>query len=184
MGAHPTRQVFLVGFMGAGKTSVGKALARRLGWSFLDLDDLIEAQEKAAVRDIFTSAGEPAFRRIENAVLNRLLLESDDHLDTVIALGGGAFAQPGNREVLQRHEATTILLHAPVDELKRRCQTDDNLRPLAQNLSGDPSRFEELFANRRPAYDLAKLKVETSGKTIEEVAGEIEQLLKLDRCKA
>src|SRR5579872_3400460 len=73
MNVNSAQRVFLVGFMGAGKSSVGRALARRLGWRFYDLDEMIEAREKTTIAQIFTTAGEPAFRRIEAATLLELL---------------------------------------------------------------------------------------------------------------
>ena len=90
--------VFLVGFMGSGKTSVGRELARRMGWEFVDLDVRIEQREGRSVPEIFQDRGEPGFRIAEAAAL----LELTQSLEraSVVALGGGAFAQPGNRELL------------------------------------------------------------------------------------
>lgn len=170
---HSSRRVFLIGFMGAGKTTVGRALASRLGWEFCDLDHLIESRERKTVAEIFAGQGEQGFRIAETASLKELLQDASRRQDLVVALGGGAFAQPQNREALQRAGAVTILLHAPLQELRRRCHADGTIRPLAQ----DESRFAELFGIRRAAYDLAKHKVDTMGKTVEEVAAEIERIL-------
>src|SRR5215813_9292483 len=103
-----TRRVFLIGFMGAGKTSVGRALARRLRWTFYDLDELIQQEQGATVPQIFAQGGEMAFRRIEAAALRKLLDRpaipmtpvTEDSPGLVVALGGGAFAQPENREAM------------------------------------------------------------------------------------
>src|SRR3974377_2032014 len=112
-----TRRVFLIGFMGAGKTSVGQALARRLGWTFVDLDELIEHRLRKSVAAIFAEDGEAAFRDMESAALRELLVpgisahhESPAGKGLIVALGGGAFVQPGNREAIERAGATSILL--------------------------------------------------------------------------
>jgi shikimate kinase len=170
---HP-KNVFLIGFMGAGKTSVGKALAQRLGWKFYDLDELIEHREQRTISAIFATAGEREFRRIESSVLADLLKHELDHSGSIIALGGGCFVQPENREALRQADATTVLLNAPLEELERRCKDAVGVRPLA----ADKTKFEQLFAGRQQAYALAEFKVETSGKSIDDVAQEIEQMLR------
>src|SRR5215472_8255590 len=134
--ADSTRGIFLVGFMGAGKTSVGRALANRLGRAFQDLDDIIERSQGTSVAGIFAEAGENGFRSIESRVLRELLAANEGELGkAIVALGGGAFAQPQNRNALQQAGAITILLEAPLEELWRRCQQDGSgkARPLAQS---------------------------------------------------
>lgn len=168
-----TRSVFLIGFMGAGKTSVGRELARRTGCPFYDLDQVIEAREKATVDEIFAAAGEQAFRRAEHEALLALMQRELGLEHAIVALGGGAFAQPENRRALQQAEAFTVLLEAPVEELERRCRSGPDVRPLAR----DRERFRRLFAERREAYGEALYRIETAGRTIEQVADEIEQLL-------
>jgi len=167
------RRVFLIGFMGAGKTSVGQTLARKLGWNFLDLDRVIEARESRSVPEIFAELGEPGFRAVESAALAELLQEEGQQNDLIVALGGGTFAQAANRDALELARAMTILLEAPLDELQRRCANDSNVRPLAKQ----ETRFAELYAQRQSAYALAKQRIETSGKTIDEVAEEVARLL-------
>ena len=167
------RRVFLIGFMGAGKTTVGKVLAHRLGCKFYDLDKLIEKRERAKIAGIFEKKGEQAFRQIESAVL-RELLKKDSPRNAVIALGGGTFVQPENREALQEADAITVMLNAPLEELSRRCQAAGDARPLAR----DKTKFEQLFATRQEAYRLARFHVETAGKRVNQVAQEIEQMLK------
>ncbi|HEY6254113.1 MAG TPA: shikimate kinase, partial [Candidatus Angelobacter sp.] len=129
-GPKQRRRVFLIGFMGAGKTSVGKVLARRLGWKFHDLDDLIESREQRSIAAIFNDVGESGFRRIETDVLMALLEQSRMDSSSIVALGGGAFVQPENREALERAGVITVLLSAPLEELQRRCQDGSDVRPL------------------------------------------------------
>lgn len=171
--AESTRRVFLIGFMGAGKTTVGRALARRLGWSFRDLDEIIEKRQGKSVAAIFTEAGEDGFRRAESAALHELLDDNVAAGNLVLALGGGAFAQARNRSALDRGGAITILLEAPLEVLRRRCAADGKTRPLAV----DEARFAQLFAERRAAYELADVRVATMDKSVEEVAMEIEHIL-------
>jgi shikimate kinase len=166
-----TRSVFMVGFMGAGKTSVGKVLARRLGRNFYDLDEVIERREQASIAALFAAAGESGFRTIESAALQELIEQLER--PGIIALGGGAFVQKANRETLQRTGGTTVLLEAPLEELQRRCSDGGCARPLAQ----DGEKFRQLFASRQHAYALADFHVQTDGKSIEQVAEEVEQLL-------
>ena len=170
-GPQQRRRVVLIGFMGAGKTTVGKALAERWRWKFYDLDELIEQREHRSIAGIFDESGENGFRKIENSALLELLDRSED--GCVIALGGGAFVQPHNRKALQQASVTTVLLSAPVEELKRRCEATGDERPLARNRI----EFERLFSSRQQAYALAQFRVETLGKRIEQIAEEIEQLL-------
>jgi shikimate kinase len=137
------RAIFVVGFMGAGKSTVGRALAARLGWEFLDLDDEIEATHRRKISDIFAERGEEAFRRIESAVLQRLLESADS---AVIALGGGAYTIPANRELLRGH-GPTVWLDCPFDVVQRRVAQFTH-RPLAR----DPERFAQLYDARRKHY--------------------------------
>jgi shikimate kinase len=168
--------VVLIGFMGAGKTTVGRALAGRLGWRFLDLDDLIEQREQKTVAEIFASSGEAVFRGMESAALAAALQDCAGSSDLVLAVGGGAFVQKANRNALAAAGAITVLLEAPVEELRRRCTGERKVRPLA----AEQARFNELFATRRADYALAQHRVQTLGKAVAQVTAEIEQLLKAD----
>lgn len=167
------RCVVLIGFMGAGKTTVGRALAKSLRWNFLDLDDVIEQREQKSVAEIFASSGEPAFRRMESAALAASLQDRQAGSDLILALGGGAFVQKQNRDALISAGAITVLLEAPVEELRRRCQAEHRVRPLAQQ----DARFNELFAIRRADYALARFTVQTLDKSVQQVTAEIERLL-------
>jgi shikimate kinase len=165
--------VFLIGFMGAGKTSVGQALAARMGWQFCDLDRMIERCEGKTVAEIFAAQGEAGFRDAESRALMDLLQDPSRAHDLVVALGGGTFAQPRNREALERAGAVTVLLEAPLEELRRRCSADETVRPLVR----DHGRFTALFEERQPTYRLATYSVSTTDKTVEDVTAEIEQIL-------
>jgi len=166
------RAVFLVGFMGSGKNSVGQELAGRLGWVFVDLDAQIEARERQTIPEIFRLRGEPAFRLAETSALRDLLAKSLRR-DSVVALGGGAFVQEANRELL--HPWPTVFLNAPLDELWRRCQQDGVERPLRKDLA----QFASLYAERLPYYHQASLVVETTGKQVASICEEIERRLEL-----
>ena len=165
--------VFLVGFMGAGKSSVGRALGRRLGWSFEDLDDRVMAREGQTVEQIFGNSGEAGFRRAEHAALSELLSALGDS-PRIIAVGGGAFVQPENAALLEGMR--TVFLDAPVEELWRRCQGDDVVRPLRT----DKEHFRELYRTRRPHYLRASVCIDTNGKDIQVVAIQVAAALGLN----
>ena len=170
--ASPVRAVFLVGFMGAGKTTVGKALSHDLGWPFEDLDDRLQKREDRTVEQIFRESGEAAFRRAETSALRELL----DELGTtprVVALGGGAFVQPENAELVQRPDVTSVFLDGPVEELFRRCDKQQIERPLRGSLE----QFQQLHQVRLPHYLTAKLRIDTASKDVEAVANELRRKL-------
>src|SRR5713226_8161323 len=114
-----TPGVYVVGFMGAGKSTVGRHLARRLGWMFFDLDDEIEAAEKATVAEIFSTRGEPEFRRIESEILLQHVRWIERGRPAVLALGGGAFTLDGNRELLAGN-GVTVWLDCPLEIVQHR----------------------------------------------------------------
>jgi shikimate kinase len=164
--------------MGSGKTSTGRALAELLGWEFVDLDDEIERQESIPIRQLFRERGEPAFRTIEHAALRRALERCSK--PTVLALGGGAFIQPDTVELLGTNDVSTVFLETPVEELLTRCGVGDapdpeNPRPLAV----DTAAFRALYAERLPSYRAAHLTIDPSTKSVEDVAREIAERLKL-----
>lgn len=155
--------LYLVGFMGSGKTSVGRCLAGRLGWSFLDLDEEILKRAGMSIRDIFTSRGEAYFRRLESEELKRVCVVSR----TVIALGGGAFSSAENREAVQS-TGKSIWLDLPVDIIVARCAGDDS-RPL---FSGR-REMEKLLDERRPCYALADIRVNADDLPVDAVVDRI-----------
>jgi shikimate kinase len=170
----PVRAVFLVGFMGAGKTSVGRALSRHLGWRFEDLDDRIQARARRTVSEIFQQAGEAGFRAAERAALRELLAEIETGPPLIAALGGGAFAQEEVASLLAAWGGVTIFLDAPADELWRRCGSDVVDRPLRR----EEAEFRRLYEARRPRYLQASLKVDTVGRAIEQIVSEIAEGLR------
>lgn len=173
--AAAQQTVFLVGFMGAGKTSVGRALAAKLGCKFIDLDHRIEVRERRTIADIFQVDGEPAFRKAEAAALQELLTQLRDGAQAIVALGGGAFVQPENARLLQEFGAAVVFLDAPVDELRRRCRFMSDTRPLYT----EENQFRQLYEARRGAYMAAGLRVDTADKTVAQVATEVANLLGL-----
>lgn len=161
--------------MGAGKTSVGEALAARLGWRFIDLDQRIEARTQKRIADIFASSGEAGFRRAETDELRQVVAELETAGGIVVALGGGAFVQPGNAGLLAECGARCVFLDAPVQELWRRAQAAQNERPLAFS----ENHFRQLYAARRERYMEADCCVQTAGRTVAQVAADIAATLQL-----
>jgi shikimate kinase len=146
--------IYLVGFMGSGKTTVGRLLADELGWSFSDLDEEIEAEQQATIGEIFASRGEEEFRRIEHEALRKRVRSVQCGRPSVVAMGGGAFAQQNNFELVEEN-GITVWLDCPLDALKRRVAGFTH-RPLA----AEPERFERLFHERQPAYARADFRIE------------------------
>ncbi|HLU16133.1 MAG TPA: shikimate kinase [Burkholderiaceae bacterium] len=138
--------VFLVGMMGAGKTTIGRALARKLGWQFVDLDHELEARCGVRVATIFDIEGEQGFRKRERAVLD----ECTRRKDIVLATGGGAVLDPQNRRHL-RSRGVVVYLRATLDELYRRVERDRS-RPLLQT-DNPRQRLADLITAREPLYN-------------------------------
>ncbi len=157
-GTGAVRRVVLTGYMGAGKTTVGRRLAERIGWEFVDLDELIEQRTGKTIADIILHDSEPAFRRIESQALVAAL----GRRDAVLALGGGAAESLTNRLLLEQTPATlNVFLDAPLDVLLQRCRTQSNaaVRPILLDPAAAASRFER----RLPLYRrIAGLTLETS----------------------
>ena len=151
-----TPGIYLVGFMGAGKSTVGRHLAHRLGWSFFDTDAEIEAAENTAIAEIFAARGEPEFRRIETAVIGQHVRSIERGRPAVLALGGGAFTQPGNR-LLLHNNGFTVWLDCPLETVRHRVAQAPH-RPLAR----DPQAFAALYQARQDHYRLADVHVPIS----------------------
>jgi len=155
--------------MGAGKTTVGGALARRLGWSFVDLDDIVVARKGRSVPDIFRDDGEARFREFETEALAEVLDSHIPHGRTVVALGGGAFVQPKNFSLLRESEHPTVFLDADLPELRKRCAEQLDTRPLFR----DENQFRQLYEARRSGYMNADIRVDTVGKNVDEIVNEV-----------
>jgi len=152
-----TPGIYLVGFMASGKTTIGKALAYELGWSFADIDLDIETSQGMSISNIFEAKGEEEFRKLEMQAIQKRVRTIQTGRPMVAALGGGAFTQQANYELLEEN-GVTVWLDAPLAMVKARIQ-DTSDRPLAR----DPVRFEHLFFARRAAYQRADYRVEISG---------------------
>ncbi|WP_263408282.1 shikimate kinase [Terriglobus tenax] len=171
--APSTERVVLTGYMGAGKSTVGRALAAELGWEFVDLDHFLEARHSATIADLFTQHGEPAFRQFETRALAAAL----GRKNIVLALGGGAIESLANRLLIEQKPNTlTVFLDAPFGVLFDRCvlQPDAAIRPVLK----DPNAAEARFKSRHPHYRrAAQLTVDTEPLTpAETVARLIEEL--------
>jgi shikimate kinase len=171
--------IILIGFMGAGKSSVGLRLAELLGWVFEDLDGRIEARERRRVPEIFRKSGEKEFRRAERTALQELLSEVQAGTPRIVALGGGAFVQGENAKLIENSGLSTVFLDADVNELWRRCCAQANRgqveRPLLNNLSD----FRRLYKARQRHYERATLRLATDGKAVDQIADELAKMLKL-----
>jgi shikimate kinase len=161
--------------MGAGKTSVGRALSKRLGMPFMDLDDVVESREGKSIPEMFQELGEAGFRQAEAAALRELCLTGDTS-PKIVALGGGAFVQPQNAALIKSLNITTVFLDGPWDELLRRCLSENRVRPLCQ----EREKFRQLYEARREFYLKARCRVETAGKDVEAVAAEVACSLELE----
>lgn len=156
--------IYLVGFMGSGKSTIGQRLAQKMAWKFVDLDRRIEEEEGATIAEIFARAGEPVFRHKEHDMLRRILQETASGEGCIVALGGGTFAQKQNFDLLNNTGATSIWLECPVDILLYRCALMTN-RPLFR----DEASFRQLYEQRLPFYRQATIKVSTDNLSADEV---------------
>jgi shikimate kinase len=156
-------KIYLVGFMGAGKTTVARGLARRLDWRAVDIDELIERRERESVADLFAKRGEAYFRAVERAVL----LEQVGPRHLVVATGGGTFVDPQNRAAINA-DGLSVWIDVPLERLIARVPADGR-RPLA----ADRAQMERLFAVRQVAYASAQFRVDARGAHPEAVADRI-----------
>jgi shikimate kinase len=156
-------KIYLVGFMAAGKSTVARCLAARLGWRAEDVDELIEARERRTVSEIFARQGEPYFRSVEREIL-RLLLPLRH---VVVATGGGTFMDADNRAAMNL-DGMSIWLDVPLEVVLSRLPADGR-RPLA----ADRAQMERLFALRQTAYAQARLRIDAGSAGAEDIAEQI-----------
>jgi shikimate kinase len=170
-GASMPDNIFLVGMMGAGKTSVGKMLGRNLGKTFYDSDHVIESRTGVKIPVIFELEGEAGFRAREAAVIEELT----GLTDVVVATGGGAILAEQNRALLHGR-GTVVYLRATVNDLWNRTRHDRN-RPLLQ--TADPlGRLRELYSQRDPLYrEVAHLVVDTGSQSLKSLVLRLQQML-------
>lgn len=159
-----TDKVYLVGFMGAGKTTLARALGARLDWRVEDIDECIETREGRAISTIFAREGEAYFRDVERKVLIDLL----PLRHAVIATGGGTYADPENRALINR-DGLSVWIDLPLSSIIDRVPSDGR-RPLA----ADRPQFEHLYETRRAAYRQAHLRLDGEGAATDAL---VEQLL-------
>ena len=162
-----TPGIYVVGFTGAGKSTVGRHLAHRLGWSFFDTDDEIEAAEKCTVAELFTARGEEEFRRIESDVLLQHVRWIERGRPAVLALGGGAYTAAQNRQLLADN-GVSVWLDCPFETVELRVSGTPH-RPLAR----DPQVLAALYRERRPCYELADIHVPVESDDPEVTVGAI-----------
>ena len=160
-------KLYLVGFMGAGKSSVARALGRRLDWKVEDIDERIERAERRDIPTIFRDNGEPYFRAREREALVALLPERG----MVVASGGGTFMDPANRELMLR-DGAVVWLDAPFTTILGRVPRDGR-RPLAADRTG----MEQLYNQRLAAYRLAHFRVDAGRGSVEELVDHIVEWL-------
>jgi len=158
--------ILLIGFMGAGKSSVGHALAHELRCDFIDLDVVVERLAGKPIAEIFKTLGEPAFRKLEAEALDEVLSRAGS---CVVALGGGAFVQPANRERIARSAGRVVFLEVSFEEALRRIGEAGGARPLAASRE----LLEKLFQQRESVYRQAHFRTDTTNKSVAEVAGEV-----------
>ncbi|MBI1975921.1 MAG: shikimate kinase [Candidatus Omnitrophica bacterium] len=161
-------KIILVGFMGSGKSAVGRELAKRLGVRFVDIDELIVKREGRSIAKVFAEAGEPYFRKIEKQITLEVCQRQDP---CVIATGGGTLMDPDSRAALKR--AGTLLVWLKVSPQKALERTKDHpVRPLLKE--ADPlNKIASLLAVREPVYAQADLAVDTDHQSVEQVIQEI-----------
>ena len=168
-------RIFLVGFMGAGKSSVGVALAVQLGWHFIDLDEEISRRLGAPIPEIFAQRGESTFRVAESDGLARCA-ELDD---VVVATGGGAFCSETNRDVIHRSGGVSVFLDLPWEVLRQRLAGDHSDRPMFE----DTDQARQLFERRLQHYGCALVKVTLTGdEKPDEVAAQVVETLREAPC--
>lgn len=165
-----TPGLYLVGFMGSGKSEVGRLLADELGWPFADIDEDIEKAQGISIAEIFDTRGEEEFRRLEQEALRNRVREVERGRPMVLALGGGAFVNPENRKMLEER-GVTMWLDCSFPRICARLEGGTN-RPLAR----DGDKFRQLYEDRRDDYSKAEYRIEADTDDPTAVVAEILKL--------
>lgn len=174
-GGNPCGKAVLVGFMGAGKSSVGKILAERLAAEFVDVDERIEGAAGMSIGEIFASCGEETFRDLERAAVR----DAVSVPGRIVAAGGGAFVDEANRRALKAY-APVFFLDVSVESVLARL-TGNSSRPLFAG-EKETGKLRELMERRRPAYEEADFSVSTDDRSVREIADRILSLLSRRAC--
>jgi len=158
------KHIYIIGFMGSGKSTIGPVLAERMDGPFYDLDDLIEEGQERTISEIFESQGEEYFRKLES---DTLVLNPPSE-PCVMALGGGTFVSKVNRDYISK-QGISVWLKIPLRLARKRCR-DSQHRPLARN----PEQWDSLFRSREKIYQLADILVGVKGKSPQQICAEIQ----------
>lgn len=164
------KNIVLVGFMGAGKTSVGKLLADMARWSYIDTDDLVEEAAGKTISEIFAEDGEPAFRELETRVLQSLI----DKRRSVIATGGGIVLKKENRDLIKQIGVSFYLKASPATIYQR--IKNETHRPLLQ-VDNPQKKIEEILSQRADIYERMEVVIDTDGLTVKKIAAAIANIV-------
>ncbi len=165
-----TPGIYLVGFMGCGKNTVGRMLAEKIGWRFVCIDEEVESAQKKTISDIFETVGEEEFRKIESETIRQWVRKVQAGHPMVVALGGGAFTRQENIDLLTNN-GVTIWLDVDFNVLWKRVECATH-RPLAR----DPEKFRQLYEQRLPLYQKSEYRIVVQG---DDSRNALEQILEL-----
>jgi shikimate kinase len=158
--------IAITGFMAAGKTTIARALAAKLNCRFVDLDEVITSEQQRPIKEIIEIAGEDRFRDIETNTLREVLAQDEAR---VIALGGGGWLRPENRQILAGHDVFTVWLDTSFGLCWQRIEAGGGGRPLA----GTRDQAHQLYLERRPVYELAQKRIVCDGKEAPQIVEEV-----------
>lgn len=169
--------IFIIGYMASGKTTFGRALARRLGYNFIDLDFYIRQRFRMTPAEIFARKGEAEFRRMESAMLR----EAGEFEDTIVACGGGTPCQPGNMEYMNSR-GLTVCLTASISRIAERIINAPGKRPITNGIAAEelPAFIERHMAERLPYYSMSRITFESDNlESARQIHETVEQFLSL-----